>query len=1123
MGENFKSFNGSGAIEKKNKRREALRLELEEKKDKKDKIVFRSEVEEDRRPAPEKEVAESLRKANLEGRGIGESISPEDIEEMRTEESGAEKEGAENYEEIIKSLKSKEDIISFLSNIDGIRGTSNPEKIYKSKDLKEGVELIFSMDATVFFNHIPRTDGLRAKIEEIYKKEKENKKEKEQSVEKSDSKDDIEMAVGAVTTQEKSKDVAKDDLGREMHGVIEVKEENESKEDKELERLMSEVEKARKVYAKKDYETTNTVNQIKKIFGRFINSNLETSKKEDYSYNQYQEKLKDLLVYQVEKIKKETSESGNDAEIIELMKFYNQDEKLNLFAERTNARAEAWEEKYGKAPGYLAEKGGKFINWYRKVGWKKKMIFSGALLGIGIAGSMTGAASVVGAVGVAKILQRGVSGVMAGTGVSGMVESLHRKKEEKKAQKNRENIKEDLDISESYEEKYETLMQKMQEEIAGYEKDLKTEKSKATRRKLFGATAGVLVGGGWTGEAIRNVSDATGFTEALNVAKKFWLEKAGDSETLNAVKNFVSEKINSGDKSLKDNKVGKATSSDVQESSVAKDRIVAEETGETAVGAQESTGGTEIIIPKGGSFEGEIIKQLVTNGMAKEDAGKMAHKMYVDYLENFSDPSSKNYNIIQPGAKITLGEDSSGKPMILDFEDGLKVAPRGDLKINSAIESDTEVDTAKAENSLVDKKNADISTEKNSVAEKVAKTEVIGDKVANNSDTKPLTEAEALSKAISEDLEKDSRIKSSDLKVIATDNSSTEEDVLSQAISEDLEGRSTTVKDSAEALNVKKEDVSVKSEEVGIEKNEITLSPEGMNFQAKAFGELEKYLSKHQLSEYYDKKRDGNYNIWRAQHFKQRRMNDFISKVLRRPEWFDVSYDEKSKSIIFKDKGTNSILKYFEKDGKSSLIMEIEEKEDFAKRAVSNLKKSLNIQDSNVDDEKLKEALERLEDTKESSVVKRIIENPQNFETVYNPDSHSITFTDKETGNVLNYSERGGQGTFFVEGERVVSSKSRELFDKVYKVNGSSEEKLKTIAKMMSLDDIRRWKVIKDLKFSDVKIGEKLNYNLVDRIKLVEKQFVGVFGEKAKHKEGETISKWIVRVTKMIELSKSAK
>lgn len=651
----FKPFDPSKVIEEKNKQRDALlSLKVEEK------TKNNSEKNDTHNP---------------------ELISQEDIDnlvngsqqdKLDTTKNSEEKSETKNYKEEIANIKSKDELMNFLDSIEGIEGLNSAD-FRKSDYLKELIEYIFNKKNKDRISRLPEADGFRDKVGEIFDmtfgEEKEIKEKENIDAEKA-----------------KDSDV-------------------ESKEDKELQKLILEVEKTRATYAKKDYEVANSIENIKRVLGKVIKIDSKDFRDTEGPYGEYQKALKNLLGYRVNRLKEKNHSIKENTEIDELIKYYNQDEKINLYEAHTNARSEVWEEKF-KIPGYLTKFSGKLVNEYRKVSWKKKLAISAALtaagLGTAFAGSLgiAGAAGAASVVGAAKLVQRGISGVMIGAGATGAMEAAHRKKENKKAEEKGKNIKEELEKSENNAEIYDKLMEKMQAEMSEYQKDLKTEKDKARHRKILGVTIGIVFAK-WGAEAMRNVSDTSGFTEALKVAGKYYAdgivgisEKTGLTDAFGSAKDFARSfwagktetamsSVHPATKEILGDHVEKnylhSSSQAPLEKEVANTGTTTSPENQNVKTGSLDSGKIEIvpgenteIVSKGGSFTGSVEEHLEKMGFSHDKAKETAYKMYMEYMEHCPDPTGRDYNIIQPGSKIEFGFDENNKLKIINFEDGKK-------------------------------------------------------------------------------------------------------------------------------------------------------------------------------------------------------------------------------------------------------------------------------------------------------------------------------------------------------------------------------------------------------------------------------------------------------------------
>lgn len=504
---------------------------------------------------------------------------------------------------------------------------------------------------------------------------------------------------GKTTEHIDNPEIIEDD-GKDKGGEV-VDAEFEEVKDEQLENLQKAVEEARKNYAGKDYEVSNKLARIKSILGGHFKFKTNDDQATNTSLNQYKTVLNELLSYQIEKIKsRNLPDDQVGKEIGALAKYFNQDEKINLFEAHTNARTEAVEKKFGKIPGAIMEKTGNFINHYRKLDWKKKMAVG---VGLGLTG-----------LGFLAFGQRIVGGAAAGVGVTTGLEAHYRKKENKKSIAEQANIKNNLENITSPEEKYAALMQKMQAEMDGYRDSLRTEKTKARNRKLMGLATGVFLGSGAVSHLMHWGLDETGASHYISEAKKaLGFGSVGDVKVAGN-KNGIVDKIVATEKPKASQVLGGL------DNSAGNNPALDGNVGSAVEAAPdiEISKNIPLTIEKGSSFEGSIIKHLESTGVEHKEAGQMAHRMYLDYIENHPDPTGHGYNIVHPNAQLEIGLDADGKPEILNFEDSPasewdKVS---NIKINADEASEKIAANITPENPIVESTNPEILPEKNIVS-----------------------------------------------------------------------------------------------------------------------------------------------------------------------------------------------------------------------------------------------------------------------------------------------------------------------------------------------------------------------------------------------------------------------
>lgn len=268
--------------------------------------------------------------------------------------------------------------------------------------------------------------------------------------------------------------------------VIDPKPENKTKTDQEepkekapdeeLLKLQDAVARARAEYAKKDYEVNNVFAQLRRSkIGKFMSSKPSDLHETHNLHNAYKKALTELLNFEKNRLKESNLPPEElNAEMERLAKYFDQDEKINLYEAHTDARAAAVEKKWGKTPGKIMEWGGKMINGYRKMRIDKKVALS-------VAATVTGLG----------VGQRILSGAATGAAVTAGLEAYYRNRESKKTEKERAGIMNKMEGTADQEEMLKLLMAHAEEKISGYDKDLRREIKNSRIRIGVGAAAGL--------------------------------------------------------------------------------------------------------------------------------------------------------------------------------------------------------------------------------------------------------------------------------------------------------------------------------------------------------------------------------------------------------------------------------------------------------------------------------------------------------------------------------------------------------------------------------------------------------------------------------------------------------
>jgi len=502
-------------------------------------------------------------------------------------------------EKSIREARSFEELYQVLEKIGSIKSRSS-DRIFSAKEMKDRIEFARKegtdlsneewknekeTERLILFNII-RTYGLREKVKDLIDNEREN-----------------------MEKQAETKEITEEKI-------------EEEKEPEEIKELRDKLTEARNLYARKNYEVTDVMSRIKKIL-RF---KLSSSKVDSVNnaYEEYNRANNVLLEAKINDFKKRNLNLDDlRKEMGGLVQYFNVDERRMLAEARTSSRAEASD---GKLKWAL-EKSSEAINWYRKLNWKKKVSVSVGLMAIGATGAL--------ATGVgfgAAAVYRAFAGTAAGVGLTGTLEASYRKKEEEKSEKRKKEILKESEIADGEDSDYklDLLMEKLSVDIADSDQTLKREIDQATKRKLIGAGAAILLGSG-----------------ALN----WMIEKSG-------VGSWVMEKLGLSS----DEVVGKATDSGGENFNPAQVElnnldggVIPEIPGAENI-VSEVGQGSELTINSGSSLEGTLIDHFQNQGMDLEEAGKQASRLAKSYAESQGMDYS-DLNSTYPGQEIILNAD----------------------------------------------------------------------------------------------------------------------------------------------------------------------------------------------------------------------------------------------------------------------------------------------------------------------------------------------------------------------------------------------------------------------------------------------------------------------------------
>lgn len=304
------------------------------------------------------------------------------------------------------------------------------------------------------------------------------------------------------------------------------KETSKESPESELKKLEEDLTSARNEYAKKHYKATSTISWIRMVV-TVDERAIDDVKEVKEAYGKYRESMGNLLNFRIECIKRWKNEGKMDDAVMkkqmgELIKYFDIDEKINLFESRTNARTEARKEKWGEKALNLSTK---FINWHRKLNFKTKMA-------IGVIAGITG-------LGIAR---RGISSITTGVAATEIAESLYRRREKEHSEEFKEKTLKSLEQEDG--DKLEKLQEFLNGRIDNYNQNLFKELKSAKNRKLIGVGVGLASAflipslmdkiSDYLSGGVESVSGADGVSGAVEetskAAKELTVEKGSSIE-----------------------------------------------------------------------------------------------------------------------------------------------------------------------------------------------------------------------------------------------------------------------------------------------------------------------------------------------------------------------------------------------------------------------------------------------------------------------------------------------------------------------------------------------------------------------------------------------------------------
>ena len=418
--------------------------------------------------------------------------------------------------------------------------------------------------------------------------------------------------------------------------------------EKEREEKLAELEEAmknaRSNYAKKDYEATNVLARLKNFFGK---GRIRTDSKDTSDiqglYEMYKKTANDYLEFRVKDVQSkygqmtpEERESKKDnlkKEMGGLVKYVNFDEKVNLYEARRQQMVESrkgtWSEKIFGA-------GKKLVDNYRKLNFKQQLAISALLMAGGAGALAVGSGFLVGTFAVAGVTRRVLGGASLAMGTTGLQEWGRGKLDKRASEKDMNKTMGDLEKIEDLNEKFEAFRGKLQAQSDTFKTSLETKNRKDISRKLVG----IGVGG----------AAALLGPMVASYVKDYFLGHMG---VPGGIKTGMTETSPKGggmthfEKDVRGSNLGRAGIAPAEVSGGKGNGMIV-----------EKPKFIDLEVKKGSSLEGAVIKNLTDHGVDKVEAGKVAHRMALQFAQEHSLEKGP-FSLVHPGTHIQFSPDGT--------------------------------------------------------------------------------------------------------------------------------------------------------------------------------------------------------------------------------------------------------------------------------------------------------------------------------------------------------------------------------------------------------------------------------------------------------------------------------
>lgn len=389
----------------------------------------------------------------------------------------------------------------------------------------------------------------------------------------------------------------------------------------ELEKLKGELEQTRRDYLEVDYKKKKAWKRMADFFGKFIKSDQGPENDDVLHYKDIY--LNKLFNYKNALLEDAKARGASNKELGDLVKLFDTEVNCNLADVRDQIKMENQEE---KLLGFFTKHSKNIIGWYNKLPRYKKLAVGTAFGLTAAAGASFGGAAAAGVIGTAVSAKRIFMGAVTGTGVALGAEAFLRRRTEKRIENSARATTEQFEKYESLtlEEKLKLVDEKIKWAVGDIDKKIARHKKTKLAAASLGILAGTVIGSGTASELFgEGFKKTTGLTQKVAEHFGYHLEAPvpiGGTHT------------------------PEIPAAEAPEISSKADLLTIKE-----------KGGLEGSITKYFENHPELVEKYgKLHGHRNFDPGQIAHRLYLDYIHENTNPLDKSLNMVYPGAEIEI-------------------------------------------------------------------------------------------------------------------------------------------------------------------------------------------------------------------------------------------------------------------------------------------------------------------------------------------------------------------------------------------------------------------------------------------------------------------------------------